>query len=71
MPREVARYRGGEAKLFGFLVGQVMKRSQGQGGPEAGERGAPGGAGALGRTGASAHGPAGRRHGRGTSSRSQ
>ncbi|HEX5632452.1 MAG TPA: Asp-tRNA(Asn)/Glu-tRNA(Gln) amidotransferase GatCAB subunit B, partial [Gemmatimonadales bacterium] len=27
---EVARYRAGEAKLIGFFVGQVMKRSKGQ-----------------------------------------
>ncbi len=30
-PDEVARYRGGETKLLGFFVGQVMKRSGGQG----------------------------------------
>jgi aspartyl-tRNA(Asn)/glutamyl-tRNA(Gln) amidotransferase subunit B len=30
---EVARYRGGEAKLLGFLVGQVMKGMQGKGNP--------------------------------------
>jgi aspartyl-tRNA(Asn)/glutamyl-tRNA(Gln) amidotransferase subunit B len=32
-PGEVARYRGGEAKLLGFLVGQVMKRSGGKADP--------------------------------------
>jgi aspartyl-tRNA(Asn)/glutamyl-tRNA(Gln) amidotransferase subunit B len=32
---EVARYRGGETKLMGFLVGQVMKRSQGKADPKA------------------------------------
>jgi aspartyl-tRNA(Asn)/glutamyl-tRNA(Gln) amidotransferase subunit B len=29
-PAEVARYRAGEAKLIGFFVGQVMKRSAGK-----------------------------------------
>ncbi|MDX2193197.1 MAG: Asp-tRNA(Asn)/Glu-tRNA(Gln) amidotransferase subunit GatB [Gemmatimonadales bacterium] len=29
-PDEVARFRGGEAKLIGFFVGQVMKRSAGK-----------------------------------------
>jgi aspartyl-tRNA(Asn)/glutamyl-tRNA(Gln) amidotransferase subunit B len=33
-PAEVTRYRQGEAKLLGFLVGQVMKRSQGQADPK-------------------------------------
>ena len=33
-PGEVARYRGGEAKLMGFFVGQVMKRSKGKADPE-------------------------------------
>ncbi|MGQ0701621.1 MAG: Asp-tRNA(Asn)/Glu-tRNA(Gln) amidotransferase subunit GatB [Gemmatimonadales bacterium] len=33
-PQEVARYRGGEAKLLGFLTGQVMKRSQGKADPK-------------------------------------
>ncbi len=33
-PEEVARYRAGETKLLGFLVGQVMKRSQGQADPK-------------------------------------
>ncbi len=32
---EVARYRNGETKLMGFLVGQVMKRSQGKADPKA------------------------------------
>jgi aspartyl-tRNA(Asn)/glutamyl-tRNA(Gln) amidotransferase subunit B len=32
-PEEVARYRGGETKLLGFLVGQVMKRSRGKADP--------------------------------------
>jgi aspartyl-tRNA(Asn)/glutamyl-tRNA(Gln) amidotransferase subunit B len=31
---EVARYRGGEAKLMGFFVGQVMKKSQGKADPK-------------------------------------
>ncbi|HEX3275963.1 MAG TPA: Asp-tRNA(Asn)/Glu-tRNA(Gln) amidotransferase subunit GatB [Gemmatimonadales bacterium] len=34
-PGEVARYRTGEAKLMGFFVGQVMKRSQGKADPKA------------------------------------
>jgi aspartyl-tRNA(Asn)/glutamyl-tRNA(Gln) amidotransferase subunit B len=33
-PGEVARYRGGETKLMGFFVGQVMKRSQGKADPK-------------------------------------
>ena len=32
---EVARFRGGEAKLIGFFVGQVMKRSAGKADPKA------------------------------------
>jgi aspartyl-tRNA(Asn)/glutamyl-tRNA(Gln) amidotransferase subunit B len=34
-PNEVARYRAGETKLLGFLVGQVMKRSRGKADPKA------------------------------------
>jgi aspartyl-tRNA(Asn)/glutamyl-tRNA(Gln) amidotransferase subunit B len=34
-PGEVVRYRGGETKLMGFLVGQVMKRSAGKADPKA------------------------------------
>jgi len=34
-PGEVARYKAGEAKLMGFLVGQVMKRSKGKADPKA------------------------------------
>ena len=33
-PAEVARYREGEAKLMGFFVGQVMKRSKGKADPK-------------------------------------
>jgi aspartyl-tRNA(Asn)/glutamyl-tRNA(Gln) amidotransferase subunit B len=33
-PREVERYQAGEAKLLGFLTGQVMKRSQGKADPK-------------------------------------
>jgi aspartyl-tRNA(Asn)/glutamyl-tRNA(Gln) amidotransferase subunit B len=33
-PGEVARYKGGDAKLIGFFVGQVMKRSQGKADPK-------------------------------------
>jgi aspartyl-tRNA(Asn)/glutamyl-tRNA(Gln) amidotransferase subunit B len=32
-PAEAARYRGGESKLLGFLVGQVMQRSAGKADP--------------------------------------
>jgi aspartyl-tRNA(Asn)/glutamyl-tRNA(Gln) amidotransferase subunit B len=34
-PAEVQRYREGEVKLMGFLVGQVMKRSRGKADPKA------------------------------------
>jgi aspartyl-tRNA(Asn)/glutamyl-tRNA(Gln) amidotransferase subunit B len=34
-PDEAQRYRGGERKLMGFLVGQVMKRSKGKADPKA------------------------------------
>ncbi len=30
----VARYKGGETKLMGFFVGQVMKATRGQGNPK-------------------------------------
>jgi aspartyl-tRNA(Asn)/glutamyl-tRNA(Gln) amidotransferase subunit B len=33
-PAEVTRYRAGETKLLGFLVGQIMKRSQGKADPK-------------------------------------
>jgi aspartyl-tRNA(Asn)/glutamyl-tRNA(Gln) amidotransferase subunit B len=33
-PAEVARYKGGETKLMGFFVGQVMKRSKGKADPK-------------------------------------
>jgi aspartyl-tRNA(Asn)/glutamyl-tRNA(Gln) amidotransferase subunit B len=33
-PKEVERYRAGEAKLMSFFVGQVMKRSQGKADPK-------------------------------------
>ncbi len=33
-PNEVARFRGGEAKLMAFFVGQVMKRSKGKADPK-------------------------------------
>ncbi|MFL6201855.1 MAG: Asp-tRNA(Asn)/Glu-tRNA(Gln) amidotransferase subunit GatB, partial [Thermoanaerobaculia bacterium] len=33
-PAEVARFRGGEGKLMGFFVGQVMKQSQGKADPK-------------------------------------
>jgi aspartyl-tRNA(Asn)/glutamyl-tRNA(Gln) amidotransferase subunit B len=32
-PDEVARFRGGEDKLLGFFVGQVMKASRGKANP--------------------------------------
>ena len=34
-PAEVGRYRAGESKLLGFLVGQVMKQSRGKADPKA------------------------------------
>jgi aspartyl-tRNA(Asn)/glutamyl-tRNA(Gln) amidotransferase subunit B len=34
-PGEVGRFRGGETKLMGFFVGQVMKRSKGKADPKA------------------------------------
>jgi aspartyl-tRNA(Asn)/glutamyl-tRNA(Gln) amidotransferase subunit B len=34
-PAEVARYRGGETKLLGYLTGQVMKQSKGKADPKA------------------------------------
>ena len=34
-PAEVARFKGGEVKLIGFLVGQVMKKSGGKADPKA------------------------------------
>ena len=33
-PDNVAKYRGGKAKLFGFFVGQVMKETAGQANPQ-------------------------------------
>ena len=33
-PGQVEQYRGGKAQLFGFLVGQVMKRSGGRAEPK-------------------------------------
>ena len=33
-PKEVERYRGGEEKLLGFLVGQVMKKTTGKANPK-------------------------------------
>ena len=33
-PKQVADYRGGNEKIFGFLVGQVMKLSQGKANPQ-------------------------------------
>lgn len=32
-PKEVERFKGGEAKLMGFFVGQVMKKTKGQANP--------------------------------------
>ncbi|MFY9586909.1 MAG: Asp-tRNA(Asn)/Glu-tRNA(Gln) amidotransferase GatCAB subunit B, partial [Actinomycetota bacterium] len=32
---EVERFRAGEEKVFGFLMGQVMKALKGQGNPDA------------------------------------
>jgi aspartyl-tRNA(Asn)/glutamyl-tRNA(Gln) amidotransferase subunit B len=33
-PGEVARYRAGEKKLLGFLVGRLMEQSQGRADPK-------------------------------------
>jgi aspartyl-tRNA(Asn)/glutamyl-tRNA(Gln) amidotransferase subunit B len=33
-PKEVERYRNGEEKVFGFLVGQVMKATRGKANPK-------------------------------------
>ncbi len=33
-PREVERFRGGEEKLLGFFVGQVMKAMKGKANPQ-------------------------------------
>ena len=33
-PKQVADYRGGNAKVFGFLVGQIMKATQGKANPQ-------------------------------------
>jgi aspartyl-tRNA(Asn)/glutamyl-tRNA(Gln) amidotransferase subunit B len=33
-PKEVAEYKSGKAKLFGFFVGQVMKATQGKANPQ-------------------------------------
>ena len=33
-PEEISRYRGGEEKLIGFFVGQVMKATQGKANPK-------------------------------------
>jgi aspartyl-tRNA(Asn)/glutamyl-tRNA(Gln) amidotransferase subunit B len=37
-PAELARFKGGETKLMGFFVGQVMKRSQGKADPKGVQR---------------------------------
>jgi len=33
-PAQLADYRGGKEKLFGFFVGQVMKATQGKANPQ-------------------------------------
>ena len=33
-PKQVADYRGGNEKIFGFLIGQIMKATQGQANPQ-------------------------------------
>ena len=33
--KEAERYKGGEKKLLGFFVGQVMKATQGKANPQA------------------------------------
>jgi len=37
-PGELARYRGGETKLFGFFMGQLMRATQGKADPNAARR---------------------------------
>jgi aspartyl-tRNA(Asn)/glutamyl-tRNA(Gln) amidotransferase subunit B len=32
-PAEVARYRSGEEKVFGWLMGQAMRETKGKGNP--------------------------------------
>jgi aspartyl-tRNA(Asn)/glutamyl-tRNA(Gln) amidotransferase subunit B len=33
-PKQIEQYRGGQEKLFGFFVGQVMKATQGKANPK-------------------------------------
>jgi aspartyl-tRNA(Asn)/glutamyl-tRNA(Gln) amidotransferase subunit B len=33
-PKQASDYRGGNEKVFGFLVGQVMKATQGKANPQ-------------------------------------
>lgn len=33
-PKQIEQYRGGQVKLFGFFVGQVMKATQGKANPK-------------------------------------
>jgi aspartyl-tRNA(Asn)/glutamyl-tRNA(Gln) amidotransferase subunit B len=33
-PQQLEQYRGGQEKLFGFFVGQVMKATQGKANPK-------------------------------------
>ena len=33
-PAEIERYRSGEARLFGFFMGELMKRSRGRADPK-------------------------------------
>jgi len=33
-PQQIEQYRGGQEKLFGFFVGQVMKATQGKANPK-------------------------------------
>jgi aspartyl-tRNA(Asn)/glutamyl-tRNA(Gln) amidotransferase subunit B len=33
-PTQLAQYRGGKEKLFGYFVGQVMKATQGKANPQ-------------------------------------
>ncbi len=33
-PQQVAQYRSGKEKVFGFFVGQIMKKSRGQANPQ-------------------------------------
>lgn len=33
-PQQVAEYKAGKEKMFGFFVGQIMQKTQGKGNPK-------------------------------------